>query len=298
MFVMHSKLLTLLALILFCSVARSQTQADSTNRQEVVADSINHLAEDENFIHASLLTVGPGNDAVTCFGHAAIRLQCPSAGLDYCFTFEMKLKPGEYWKFFTGDAKAGFMAAQTETFLNQYKAQGRGIVEYDLNLTPRQKQELWRRLDGEVGQDARWSYDFIHNNCGSMCVWIVETSLLGEQIEYGDVPEVLLGGYHTTIMHVAKDAPWLNLYFHLRHFYLWNVQGDIRHKMSPDLLVASWQKACIVDAEGNRRPVLMASRQLAPQTAAIERPLITPTLTFTILLILVILFIFIKNKKL
>ncbi|MBQ6965519.1 MAG: DUF4105 domain-containing protein [Bacteroidaceae bacterium] len=262
------------------------------------ADSINHAAQDEDFVRASLLTVGPGNDAVTCFGHAAIRMQCPSAGLDYCFTFEMKLDRGEYVKFLTGDAKAGFMAARTEVFLEQYRQQGRGIHEYDLNLLPRQEQELWRNLDIEVGQDARWDYDFIHQNCGSMCVWIMEKSLLNEHIEYGELPPALTGTYHETIMHVAKDAPWLNLYFHVRHFYLWNVQGDIRHKMDPGFLVSAWQHATFTDEEGHHRPIFLADRELAPQTAEIDSPLLTPTVVLIAIIILTLLFISIKKRKL
>ena len=149
------------------------------------ADSIDSAAQDEDYVRASLLVIGPGDNVVTCFGHAAIRLQCPTHQLDYCFTFEMKLAEGEHVKFLTGQAKAGFMAAPTGLFIEQYKRQGRGITEYDLNLTPVEEQALWRNLDREVGQEARWSYDFITVNCGSMCVWIIEQSLQNEHIEYG-----------------------------------------------------------------------------------------------------------------
>ena len=147
------------------------------------ADSINRVAQDEDFVRASLLVIGPGDSPVTCFGHAAIRMQCPTHQLDYCFTFEMKLAEGESLKFLTGQAKAGFMVASTPVFFNQYKGQGRGITEYDLNLTAEEEQTLWRNLDEEVKRDARWPYDFITVNCGSMCVWIIEKSLRGEHIE-------------------------------------------------------------------------------------------------------------------
>ena len=264
---------------------------------QAASDTSAPSAQDEDFVRASLLTVSPGNDAVTCFGHAAIRMQCPSAGLDYSFTFEMKLDQGEQLKFLFGQAKAGFMVAQTGFFLEQYRKEGRGIHEYDLNLTPQQEQTLWRNLDQEVGQDARWDYDFIHYNCGSMCVWIVENALGDEHIEYGALPTALTGTYHETIMHVAKDAPWLNLFFHLRHFYLWNEPGEFRHKMSPEFLVFAWRHATLADSNGRKRPVLLADRELTPQTAAIHPPLLTPARTFIGIVIITILLLTLKNKQ-
>lgn len=293
---MHSKFLACLLATILCLAAHAQPSADRPS-DERTADSLTQAAQAEDFVQASLLTIGPGSDAITCFGHAAIRMQCPSAGLDYCFTFEMKLADGEAWKFFTGDAKAGFMVAKTDVFLQQYQQQGRGIHEYDLNLRPEEEQRLWRNLDTEVGQDARWDYDFIHRNCGSMCVWIINTSLTDEHIEYGALPEPLAGTYHETIMHVAKDAPWLNLFFHCRHFYLWNEVGDIEHKMAPDLLVAAWNNASLVDDAGHRRPIFKGDRTLAPQTVSIQRPWFTPTLTLILIIIFVILTILITKNK-
>ena len=219
---MLSKFLHILCTcLLCCGVATAQ----------VPADSIDRAAQDEDFVRASLLVIGPGDNVVTCFGHAAIRMQCPTHQLDYCFTFEMKLAEGEHTKFLTGQAKAGFMAAPTGVFMQQYKRQGRSIDEYDLNLTPKQEQTLWRNLDREIAQEARWSYDFITVNCGSMCVWIIQQSLLDEHIEYQQLPTVLQGTYSDVMDYVGEDAPWLNLYFHVRYFSRRNDTGALADKM-------------------------------------------------------------------
>ena len=260
------------------------------------ADSIDRAAQNEDFVRASLLVIGPGDNVVTCFGHAAIRLQCPAHQLDYCFTFEMKLAEGEHMKFLTGQAKAGFMAAPTGLFIEQYKRQGRGITEYDLNLTPAEEQTLWRNLDREVGQEARWSYDFITVNCGSMCVWIIGQSLLGEHIEYRQLPAVLQGTYSDVMDYIAQDAPWMSLYFHMRYFSRRNDTGALADKMAPTLLAEAWQQAVLTDTAGNSRPVITATRQLAPQTLATGPAWLTPMKALTIAIIIIILFIFIKTK--
>lgn len=263
---------------------------------QVPADSIDRAAQDEDFVRASLLVIGPGDNVVTCFGHAAIRMQCPTHQLDYCFTFEMKLAEGEHTKFLTGQAKAGFMAAPTGVFMEQYKRQGRSINEYDLNLTPKQEQTLWRNLDREIAQEARWSYDFITVNCGSMCVWIIQQSLLDEHIEYQQLPTVLQGTYSDVMDYVGEDAPWLNLYFHVRYFSRRNDTGTLADKMAPTLLAEAWQHALLTSPTGGSRPVITASRQLAPQTLRTGPVWLTPAKALVIAIIIIIVFIFIKTK--
>lgn len=284
---MLSKFLHILCTcLLCCSVATAQ----------VPADSIDRAAQDEDFVRASLLVIGPGDNVVTCFGHAAIRMQCPTHQLDYCFTFEMKLAEGEHTKFLTGQAKAGFMAAPTGVFMEQYKRQGRSINEYDLNLTPKQEQTLWRNLDREIAQEARWSYDFITVNCGSMCVWIIQQSLLDEHIEYQQLPTVLQGTYSDVMDYVGEDAPWLNLYFHVRYFSRRNDTGALADKMAPTLLAEAWQHALLTSPTGGSRPVITASRQLAPQTLRTGPVWLTPAKALVIAIIIIIVFIFIKTK--
>lgn len=284
---MLSKFLHILCTcLLCCGVATAQ----------VPADSIDRAAQDEDFVRASLLVIGPGDNVVTCFGHAAIRMQCPTHQLDYCFTFEMKLAEGEHTKFLTGQAKAGFMAAPTGVFMEQYKRQGRSINEYDLNLTPKQEQTLWRNLDREIAQEARWSYDFITVNCGSMCVWIIQQSLLDEHIEYQQLPTVLQGTYSDVMDYVGEDAPWLNLYFHVRYFSRRNDTGALADKMAPTLLAEAWQHALLTSPTGGSRPVITASRQLAPQTLRTGPVWLTPAKALVIAIIIIIVFIFIKTK--
>ena len=286
---MHSKLVCLLlACLLGCGMAAAQTVADSTKA----------AVQDEDFVRASLLVIGPGNDAVTCFGHAAIRLQCPPHQLDYCFTFEMKLAEGEHLKFLAGEAKAGFIAAPTSLFLQQYTQQGRGITEYDLNLLPAEEQALWRNLDREVAQDARWSYDFITVNCASMCVWIIERSLQGEHIAYHQLPAVLQGTYSDVMDYIAEEAPWMNLYFHLRYFSQRNDAGALNDKMAPPLLAEAWEHASFDGSPGGPRPVIVAKRQLVPQNLVPSSCWFTPTMALVIAIILVTtILLFIKRKK-
>lgn len=278
---MRNRLLSLLLLLLPAGVSAQEKQAS---------------VDDADFVRASLLTIGPGNDAVTSFGHAAIRLECPTHGLDYCFTFEMKLDDSQQLKFLTGQAKAGFMVAPTATFLEQYRSQGRGITAYRLNLAPNEEQLLWRNLDEEVKQLPRWHYDFITVNCGSMCVWIIEKSLLGERIVYHRLPDVLQGTYSDVMNYIADRSPWLNLFFHLRYFSRRNDMGNLTDKMAPQLLAQAWMQATFTDESGKSRPVITVTELLSEQTLEPEAAWLSPMAALALLTIIVLI-LFILTKK-
>lgn len=251
---------------------------------------------DKDDVSASLLTIGPGNNAINCFGHTAIRMQSRAHHLDYCFTFEMKLDKNERMKFITGQAKAGFMVAQTENFIEQYRRQGRSITEYELNLLPQEKQELWRNLDKELAEGARWTYDFITVNCSSMCVWIIEKSLIGESIRYQHLPDLLNGTYGDIMDSIGTDSPWMTLYFRLRYFGRRNDSGQLNDKMAPELLARAWRNAVFTNDSGEARPVITSTKPLTRQTLT-PRPVWPTPMMALIMLIITITILFILTKK-
>ena len=255
-----------------------------------------HESQDKDDVRVSLLTIGPGNDAVTCFGHTAIRMQSIAHRLDYCFTFEMMLDKGQQLKFLTGQAKAGFMVAPTDKFIEQYRRQGRGITAYELNLLPEEKRELWRNLDKELAQGARWNYDFITVNCSSMCVWMIEKSLAGENIKYLYLPDILKGTYGDVLDSIGTESPWMKLFFRMRYFSRRNDRGQLNDKMAPELLAQAWSNAVFINDTGEERPVIADRKTLTTQTLTI-RPAWPSPLMVLVLLITTITILFILIKK-
>ena len=137
--------------ILFASVLVLLTGAATTAwAQPVLTEAeADSLRQTDGFVTASVLVASPGEEGYSTLGHCALRMECPVYGLDYCFSFEMNTGTAatDYLAFFSGQSPAGFVAMETPVYLQRFKDEGRGIVQYTLNLTPRQKQELWRRLD-------------------------------------------------------------------------------------------------------------------------------------------------------
>ena len=143
--------------LLFSVLASPAAQPDGFN------DGIDRT--DPNFIKASLLWIGPGNEFFGCAGHSSIRLECPKFNLDYCFSCESESIRDNFFRFLMGDLKTGMFAIPTSEFLKLYSDSGRGARQYTLNLPPDVKQRLWKILDEKVAAGRCLPYDYIKYCC-------------------------------------------------------------------------------------------------------------------------------------
>ena len=109
------------------------------------------LPDSSNFVTASLLVASPGEALYSSYGHCALRMECPVHNLDYCFSFEMKFDDSlqDYLSFFAGNVQSHIIAVPTIKYVDDYKKEGRGIKQYELNFSTHEKQELWRALDND-----------------------------------------------------------------------------------------------------------------------------------------------------
>jgi hypothetical protein len=129
--------------------------------------------EQKDSVEASLPTdvcayyvvVTPGNTVASLFGHAAIRMSCPSAGLDYCFTIKTPEIKDEFFDILFGHLRVGLVPEETAMFRDDYVKQGRGITEYKLNLTLDEARQLWKALDDRVSRGLYWDMDYVNNGC-------------------------------------------------------------------------------------------------------------------------------------
>lgn len=235
-------------------------------------------AQHPDFVHTSLLVIGPGNEVYTAYGHAALRLQCPSKHLDYCFTFEMALDANQLTRFFVGTPKAGFMAVPTKTFLNQYATEGRSVTQYELNLRPQQEQTLWRNLDQEVAQPPQWEFDVMQHGCAAMVAYMVKKSLHEEYLTYHHADLVLQGNYHDVTAKYSENAPWAKVFWDLKCGLRGWDHAEADCMMMPQLLADTWQRATVDDSEGHSRPLMTGQPQvLVAQTLEVKPSPLSPT---------------------
>ena len=91
----------------------AQTVAER-NAAQGFNDTIDRMAPD--FVLVSLCVADPTDmtqDYLGVTGHAFLRLQCPTFGLDYCFSYESEKIKGQLWDYLTGKLRMGMLAIST-----------------------------------------------------------------------------------------------------------------------------------------------------------------------------------------
>jgi hypothetical protein len=247
-------------------------------------------SDSSNFVKASMLVISPGNAIYSVFGHSAIRMQCPSKGLDYCFTFEMESGLGGYVKFFGGQAKARFVAVPTKEYLTEYQREKRGVKQFTLNLTPHEKQELWRQLDNDMLAGAHRKFNLIQNNCASTSMLMIESVLWEEEIEFVKLPVQMTYLNGDLLRYYSRKSPWGQFIF----MTLFGSEADVfwnqEYRMSPELLPEILNHAQIKSLQsGKSRPLLIGQTVILPGKDSVSKSTLTPILVFTLLLAFVVL---------
>lgn len=241
-----------------------------------------------HFVTASLMVISPGNEIYSVFGHCVLHMQCPSKHLDYVYTFETE---PNYLKFFAGKSKACFVAVPTREFLQQYKAEGRGVTEYALNLTPHEKQELWRALDEDMKEGPRRCFTFFRNNCVTLSLLMVESVLQNEYIDFSHTDRLMKPTNGEGIRYLSRHAPWAEFVFMT---FLGN-QADgywpAEDRMAPELITTYLKQGSIVCTQNShiRRPVFTGKETRLLPLRVFPTPTGFTPIVFSVIFLLLII---------
>ena len=211
----------------------------------VFNDHIDRTAED--FVTVSLMIADPGSVFYTVLGHACLRLQCPTFGLDYCYSYESEDMTNRIMDFLLGKLKMGLFPIATKEYCDYYAEQGRGVREYLLNLSPEVETNLWRVMDERLEEGTTLSFDYFNRGCATTCVRFLNQALLGQsRIEYASWLYEKSPTPCELVKANTKNALWVRFY--------WNflvgedvkipLYGD-RQLIIPIDLVRAWQEATI-----------------------------------------------------
>jgi hypothetical protein len=118
----------------------------------------------------SVLTVSPGTELYSVFGHTAIRLIDYKQGYDYVFnygTFDFQTE-GFYFKFALGRLDYRLSVESFDDFMQMCQYENRTVVAQQLNLTHDQKQELlWALIENYKPENRYYRYKFFTDNCAT-----------------------------------------------------------------------------------------------------------------------------------
>lgn len=280
-------------LILLCGVAvHVFADNEPAPKKEYTPEEQQELWKQPDFVRAYLAAAEPGGALYSIFGHAFIHMVCPAYGLDCCFTYESEDAVHKLLSFFAGNLHMGMGRIETEEYLAEYAAEGRGVREYELNLPIDVKRDLWRVLDEKTAEGMELPYDYVERGCIYACVTILEEALGEKKIEYGNWSP----RYNRTRREICNDYG--------KYYFPWNMMsimclvGTEVDKPVPNhekLIITTEVIEVLQNAKVDGEFLLSReAHQLLPSKQHLSAPLFTPMMAALLLLLLAIVAWFVK----
>jgi hypothetical protein len=93
----------------------------------------------------SVLTCGPNEEVYALYGHTAIRVKDPAFKIDLVFNYGVFSfnTPHFVYRFAKGETDYMLYPFKFRSFFEEYKKEQRSIYGQDLNLTQKEKQQLF-----------------------------------------------------------------------------------------------------------------------------------------------------------
>lgn len=186
-------------------------------------------SDDPDFVRASLLVASPGDSLYSLVGHCALRMECPTHGLDYCFSYEAEPAKKKVLAYLSGLLHMGMFAVPTEKYISFYEEEGRGVTQYRLNLPLETKRKVWEKLDGKAAEGVNLPYDCLSRGCALSIFSLLLDSMA--ETEVNPRMPIWPEKYNRTrreIIHDAlSDSPW-------NQFTLWALVGSEADRKVPN----------------------------------------------------------------
>lgn len=250
-------------------------------------------------VRISLLTCSPGEELYSSFGHTAIRVTDSARQMDLVFnygTFDDS-DPQFYVKFTKGLMRYALSAYPMSDFVEEYRVQGRGVIEQVLQLDCAAKKQLVDALLVNNQEENRYyNYYFHTDNCTTRARDMI--------VQHSGVP--------VTFNNILPAKP--PTFRQLIHSYL-DTSGQYWSKFGIDILLGSHLDKKVTNDEAMflpdyllkgfdnafayGKPVAEAKQTILPAPAldASAKTLFTPVAFFIGLFLVVLALSVIRNNR-
>lgn len=225
--------------------------------------------DDDDFVRVSLLVASPGPAIYQTPGHAALRMECPTHGLDNVFTFEVDAS-GNQFLVLGGGSEGLLCRVSFEQYSNDFAAEGRGLTEMTLNLTPAQDRRLWQLLDEGVDSGMPKPYNIRWNQCLSELMVYVREAIEPDRIVVAGAPHLDYNNGFEIMRHSLRGREWQ---FEALVLALGAGADDIDEwttRTVPTSALETFGGARIVSPDGTSRPMVTGTAVLFEPTRSAE----------------------------
>lgn len=131
----------------------------------------------------SLLSCEPGAPLYMRYGHSAIRVMDAENSLDVVFNYGLFSFETDhfYYKFVKGETWYQLGVESTNGFLTEYRHDHRAVYEQVLNLTLKEREEIWEALlENYRPENREYLYNFVYDNCATRPYKLILNALGGD----------------------------------------------------------------------------------------------------------------------
>ncbi len=255
------------------------------------SDSIDRDAPD--FVTASLMMADPGDILYACVGHACLRLECPTFGLDYVFSYESENVQKKVLSFLAGNLKMGMFAIPTQEYCNMYASEQRGVQQYILNLPPNVERDLWQLLDEKCAEGINLPYEYLDRGCAQSVLTSLIQALGQTEVEWGEWPERFQLTRREMVSTSLDAWPWNAAAL----YALVGTEADADCSNFKKVVVPTDLLQLLQQATINGTPIINSEPiVLVPSTRSTpQAPWITPMKVALLLLLLAVASLFMKS---
>lgn len=217
-------------------------------------------------VRVSLITFFPGSEIFELEGHTGLRIRDLRTHDDVIYnwgTFDFN-SPGFVYRFVMGETDYTVAAAPTDLFLMAYEAQGRRIVEQELNLTPAETARLKALVDENMLPENRvYRYNYVLDNCATRPLAIVRRALAGDTLALAQAARPGHNTFRKVMRGYHRNYPWYQFGIDLAlGSGIDRVIDNDARSFAPADLMTMVADADIVAADGSRRPLVGATKVL------------------------------------
>lgn len=166
-------------------------------------------------VRVSLLTITPGAELYSVFGHSALRVIDSTIGTDIVYnygTFDFD-DPDFYSKFVRGKLMYFLSQESFTNFMYEYQYFGRGVTEQVLDLSCEEKNKIQSFMFKNMEEGNRYyKYDFLKDNCTTRLRDIIFRK--GQKGAIKSTPLLIGSASYRDHLHVYLDRagmPWTKL---------------------------------------------------------------------------------------
>ena len=253
-------------------------------------------AQDSCRLRISLLTVSPGEELYSTFGHSALRIVDSVSNTDIVYnwgTFNFD-EPGFYSKFMRGKLHYYLSSDEFSSFRDANKEDHRGMIEQVLNLSCTEKLKMaalvYKNLQPE---NKYYKYDFLFDNCTTRIRDLLEKAV-DSPVHYSQV--VKQKTRFRQLIHVYldnNDKQWGKFGIDL----LLGSKTDAIMSEREVMFLPDYLMICFDSSKIGNKPIVSAKEKIydIPEPIITTNFLTTPLFIFSLLLAIIFLLSFSQN---